>query len=117
VGVVLRARHAPELPGRYQLAHQDVAAPLDALSSVVRELHRTLVEPDAVAEDGEHGARSQYVGVESALFERVVLRQSGFVHQIHRLFHRIADILVIRRQGKEVVVDFLYIIAKYLKYK
>ena len=117
MGVVLRPGYPLELSGGDKLAHQDVASPLDALPSVVGELHLGRIKPDAVAEDGEYGTRTEDVAVEAFLLERVVLCQPRLVHQIHGFLHCIADILVVRRQREEIVVDFLYIIAKYLKYK
>ena len=108
VGVVLRAGHPLELSGGDQLAHQDVAPPLDALPSVVGELHLGRVEPDAVAEDGEYGTRTEDVAVEAFLLEGVVLCQPRLIHQVHGFLHRVADIFVIRCQCEEVVVDFLY---------
>lgn len=110
VRVVLRPGHTLELSRRDQFTHQDIAAALDTLPPVVGELHIALVKPHTVAINGEHGTCSQYVGVKAFLLERVVLRQSGFVHQIHRLFHRVLDVLVIRWKREEVVVDFLYIV-------
>ena len=108
VRVVLRARHPFELSGCDQFAHQDVAPAFDALPSVVGELHFGCIESDAVAEDGEHRARSENVAVETFLFERIILCQSGLVHQVHGLLHRVTDVLVIRRKGEKVMVDFLY---------
>ena len=112
VRVVLRPRYSFELTCRHQLAHQYIASALDALPSVIGELHIALVEADAVAIDGKHGTRTQDVGVKTFLFEGIVLRQSCFVHQIHRFLHRVFDIFVIRRKSKEVVVDFLYILIQ-----
>ena len=106
--VVLRPRHTLQLAGCDQLAHQDAASAFDTLSSVVSELHLFPVEFDAVTEDGEHGTRTHDVGIETFFLQRVVLRQSRFVHQIHGFLHGIADIFVIRCKGEEQVVDFLY---------
>lgn len=78
--VVLRARHPLELSGSDQFAHQDVAPAFDALPSVVGELHLGSVEADAVAEDGEHRARSEDIAVEAFFLERIILCQSGLVH-------------------------------------
>lgn len=107
--VVLRAGNPFELSRRHQLAHEDVAPALDTLPAVVGELHLLFVESHAVAENGEYGARSQDVGIEALLFERVVLRQPGLVHQIHGFLHRVTDVFVVRGQREKVVVDFLYI--------
>ena len=109
VGVVLRARHTLELSGSDQLAHQDVAPAFDALPSVVGELHFLTVEADAVAEDAEHRTRAHDIRVETFFLQRIVLRKSGLVHQVHGLLHRVADVFVVRRQREEVMVDFLYI--------
>ena len=117
MGVVLRSRYSLELSGRDQFTHQNAAAPFDALPSIVGELHFLPVEGHAVAENRKDGARTQNVGVESLLLERVVLCKSRLIYQVHRLLHRVADILVVRRKREKIVVDFLYIIAKYLKYK
>ena len=116
VRVVLRARHPFELSGCDQFAHQDVAPAFDALPSVVGELHFGCIESDAVAEDGEHRACSENVAVETFLFERIILCQSlcqsGLVHQVHGLLHRVTDVLVIRRKGEKVMVDFLLYLCK-----
>ena len=110
VRVVVRARHALELTCRDQFTGEDVAAPLNALMTVVGELHPLPVESDAVADNREYRARAEDIVVKTFLLERVVLRQTRLVHQIHRLLHRVADILVIGREGEEIVVDFLYIV-------
>ena len=107
--VVLRPGYTLELSRRNQFAHQDIAAPFDTLPPVVGKLHLLLVEGDTVAENRKDGTRYQDVRVEAFFLERVVLCQARFVHQVHRFLHRIADVLVIGSEGKEVVVDFLYI--------
>ena len=58
VWVVLCPGYTLELSCRHQLTHQDVAPSLDALPSVVGELHLLLVEGHAVAIDGEHRTRT-----------------------------------------------------------
>ena len=78
--VVLRPGYTLELSRRNQFAHQDIAAPFDTLPPVVSELHLLLVEGDTVAENRKDGTRSQDVGIEAFLLERIVLRQARFVH-------------------------------------
>lgn len=107
--VVLRSRYTLELTGSHQLTHQDVASAFDSLAAVVGELHGALVKADAVTINREHGTRAEDVGVKTFLLKSVILRQTCFVNQVHRLFHRVFDVFVIRRQGEEIVVDFLYI--------
>ena len=65
------------------------------LPTVVGELHLLLVELDAVAKDAEHGTRTHDIVVKALFLQRIVLRQTSFIDQIHRLLHRIADVLVI----------------------
>ena len=108
MGVVLRSRYSLELSGRDQFTHQNAAAPFDALPSIVGELHFLPVEGHAVAENRKDGARTQNVGVESLLLERVVLCKSRLIYQVHRLLHRVADILVVRRKREKIVVEHLH---------
>ena len=108
MGIVLRPWHTLHLSRRHQFTHQDVAPSLNPLPSVVGELHLLLVELDAVAKDAEHGTRTHDIVVKALFLQRIVLRQTSFIDQIHRLLHRIADVLVIGSKRKEVMVDFLY---------
>ena len=67
--VVFRSWYSLQLTSCDQLAHQDACAPLNALTSIVGELHLVLVEMDAVTEDAEHGTGSHDVGVKTFLPE------------------------------------------------
>lgn len=107
--IVLRPRHALHLSRRHQFTHQNIAPSLYPLPTVVGELHLLLVELDAVAKDAEHGTRTHDIVVKALFLQRIVLRQTSFIDQIHRLLHRIADVLVIGSKRKEVMVDFLYV--------
>ena len=106
--IVLRPRHALHLSRRHQFTHQNIAPSLYPLPTVVGELHLLLVELDAVAKDAEHGTRTHDVVVEAFFLQGVVLSQARLVHQIHRLLHRITDVLVVGSKREEVMVDFLY---------
>lgn len=108
VGIILRAGNPLELSGSDKFACEDIAPALYALPSIVGELHFSSVKPDAVAEDGENGTRSEDIGIESFFLECIVLCQPCFVNQIHGFFDGVADILVIRGQREKQVVDFLY---------
>ena len=107
VGVVVRAGYAPELTGGHKLAHKDAAPSLDPLPAVIGELHVLGIDADGVAVDAEDRARSHDVRVEALFLEGVVLRKAGLVHEVHGLLHRVFDVLVIRGEREEVVVEHL----------
>ena len=109
VGVVVGAGDPPELTGRHQLPHQDAAPALDPLPAVVGEFHVLRVHPDGVAVDAEHGARSHDIRIEAFLLEGVVLRKACLVHEVHGLLHRVLDVLVIRGEREEIVVEHLHV--------
>ena len=108
--VVLCSWNPLQLACRDKFTHQDTAAAFDTLPAVVGELHFFLVKGYTVTEDGKHGTRPQNIGVEAFFLERIVLCKTGLIYQVHGLFHRISDILVIGWQREEIVVDFLYIV-------
>ena len=68
----------------------------------------TFVKGDTVTENREHRARTQYVGVKSLFLEGIVLCQSRLIDQVHRFFHRIADVFVVRCESKKVMVEHFY---------
>ena len=105
--VVVSSRHSFQLSCRHQFTGQHIGSTLDALSAVVGELHLLLVELDAVTEDTEHGTCSHDVGVETLFFQRIVLRQSCLIHQIHGFLHRVFDVLVIWCQCEEIMMEHL----------
>ena len=74
VRVVLCPGDTLQLSCRHQLTGQDACAPLDALATVVGELHLVLVELDAVTEDAEDGTRAHDVGVEAFFLMVSILR-------------------------------------------
>lgn len=78
-----------------------------------RILHFFLVEVDTVTKYREYRTRSHDVVIKSLFFQRVVLRQSGLIHQVHRLIHSVADILVIRCQREEKVVEHFYMAFRF----
>ena len=106
--IIIRPGHSLQFAGRHQLTGENGSPSLDALSPVIGKLHFFLVEVDTVTKYREYRTRSHDVVIKSLFFQRVVLRQSGLIHQVHRLIHSVADILVIRCQREEKVVDFLY---------
>ena len=106
---IVGPRDPAELTGGHKLPHQDAAAALDPLPAVVGELHVLGVHPDGVAVDAEHGARTHDVGVEALLLEGVVLREARLVHEVHGLLHRVLDVLVVRGEGEEVMVEHLHV--------
>ena len=83
--IVLCSGYTLELSCRHQFTHQDIAPSLDALPSVVGELHLLLVESHAVTIDGEHRTRTQNVGVETLFLERVVLCQPRLYRAVKRI--------------------------------
>lgn len=111
--IVLRPRHALHLSRRHQFTHQNIAPSLYPLPTVVGELHLLLVELDAVAKDAEHGTRTHDIVVKALFLQRIVLRQTSFIDQIHRLLHRIADVLVIGSKRKEVMVEKVKVTSDY----
>ena len=80
----------------------------DSLPTIVGELHILFVKGDTVTENREHRARTQYVGVKSLFLEGIVLCQSRLIDQVHRFFHRIADVFVVRCESKKVMVEHFY---------
>ena len=103
--VVVSSRHSFQLSCRHQFTGQHIGSALDTLSAVVGELHLLLVELDTVTEDAEHGTCSHDVGVETLFFQRIVLRQSSLIHQIHGFLHRVFDVLVIWCQCEEIMME------------
>ena len=107
--VVVRPGNTFELSCRDKFSGKDACSSLDTLASIVGELHLLFVEVDAVAEDAEHGTRTHDIGIEAFLLQRVVLGKTCLINQIHGFVHGVFDVLVVRSQGEEIVVDFLYI--------
>lgn len=75
------------------------------------------VKLNGVTHDGADSRRGNNVRVETVLVHGLFLFQRSPVSHIHRFPYRPFDIVVVGRQVEEILVDFLYIIAKYLKYK
>ena len=108
VRVVLRTGNTGKLTGGNQLTGQDARATLNPLATVIGPLHRLLIEIDGVTEDTEDARRTEDIIIKTLLLQGIILGKAGLVNQIHRLIHRILDILVIRGKGEEEVVEQLH---------
>ena len=106
--VVVGTGDTLQTAGCNEFTHQYTAASLDALTAIVGKFHRLGIYLDAVTVDAEYGTCTHDIGIKSLFLQSVILCKTGFIHQIHGFLHRIADILVIRGEGEEVMVDFLY---------
>ena len=108
MGVVVRPGNTFELSCRDKLSGKDACSSLNTLAAIVGELHLLFVEVDAVAEDAEHGTRTHDIGIEAFLLQRVVLGKTCLINQIHGFVHGVFDVLVVRSQGEEIVVEHLH---------
>ena len=116
VGIVSRPRHGLDISGRDQRTLQVTGAPLDELRTVVGELPFLFVEVDGVAHDGADRRRGDDVGIKAVLVHRLLLLQRRAVRHVHGLAERPLDVVVVGRQVEEILVDFLYKIAKRLDF-
>ena len=106
--VVLCSWYSLQVSCRYKLAHQDAGSALYSLSAVVDEGEGVGIQLDAVTIDAADGTRSDDVVIEALFFQGIILRQTGLVNEIHCLAHRILDILVIRCESEEELVEHFH---------
>lgn len=107
MGIVLRPWDSLQRAFRNQLSHENGCSSLYTLSSIIGERHLFPVKLDAVTEYTEHSTGSHDIAIEALFLQRNVLGKSSLVNQVHSLFHRVLDVLVIRCQGKEIMMEHL----------
>ena len=107
--VILGSRNTLQVSCCYKLAHQDAGSALYSLSAVVDEGEGVGIQLDAVTIDAADGTRTDDVVIEALFFQGIILCQTGLVNEIHCLAHRILDILVIRCESEEELVEHFYI--------
>ena len=67
--VVVGSRYSFQLTGSHEFSGEDRGTSFDALTAIVGEFHRLLVELDTVTEDAEDGTCTHDIGVKSLLLE------------------------------------------------
>jgi len=105
VRILFRTLCALDVPFSHQLTVKYGCTPFDALSSVIDELHVAFIKLDAVGHDVELCRSGDDVVVEAALLERVVLHKTGLVDKVHGLFDVVLDVLFIRCQVEEQLME------------
>ena len=107
VWVVLRPGNPFKKALGHQLTHQHGCPALNTLTAIVGERHVLLAELNAVTENTEDGTRSHNIAIETFFLQGIVLGKASLVDEIHGLLHRVLDVLVIRGEGEEVVMEHL----------
>ena len=95
------------VPRGNHAALQVLGSALDELRSVVGKFPFVFIKLNGVTHDGTHRRRGDDVGVESVLIQSLFLLESRTIRHVHRLADRPLDVVVVRWQIEEVLMEEL----------